>query len=77
MFPSKAITLSYWINRDDNNNINGFENYISKENSFQSYLLENCTFSSGFWKGEPGIWSGYEGYKVTDFNSWIFYAITL
>jgi len=40
LFPSDAITFCYWINRDGND-ITFLQNYISKEFSFQSYILDN------------------------------------
>jgi hypothetical protein len=77
MFPSDAITLCYWVNRNGNN-INGLQNYISKENSFQSYIYADSTFTSGLWLGTPGQWSGYTSgdYEVSNLNEWIFYAFT-
>ena len=39
LFPSDAITFCYWINRDGND-ITSLQNYISKELSFQSLILD-------------------------------------
>ncbi len=75
-FPSDAITISYWINRDSLPN--GLNNYISKELAFQSYLLDNGSFESGFWKGSAGQWSGYlvNSNIENNLNKWILYTLT-
>ena len=58
-YPSNAITMAYWINHEGNT-IQAFENYISKDLAFQSYLLgDTHQFQSGFYTGTPGVWSGY------------------
>lgn len=77
LFPSQAITMCYWVNRN-NNEITGLQNYISKEQSFQSYIYADKKFASGLWAGTPGLWSGYYSgnFSVTNLNDWIFYAFT-
>jgi len=80
LFPSDAITICYWINRDGND-ITSNQNYISKELSFQSYILDYSDgeniFESGYWLGSPGVWTGYHtNYKVIMLNEWVFYAFT-
>lgn len=36
--PSTALTISYWLNREGAP-LGAFQNYISKEQSFQAYLV--------------------------------------
>ena len=59
LFPSDAITICYWLNRNGNN-ITFFQNYISKELSFSSYIQDSPTvinrLGSGYWLGSPGVW---------------------
>ena len=54
LFPSNEITLCYWINRNGFE-INELENYISKEGSFQSYLLGSSK------KFESGLYTNING----------------
>ena len=80
LFPSDAITICYWINRNGND-ITSFQNYISKEPSFQSFILDYSgsenRLGSGYWLGSPGVWTSYgTNYEVTDLNEWIFYAFS-
>ena len=58
-FPTNAITISYWINRNGNST-NPLENYISKEYAFQSYLRGDIgnKFESGVYTLTPGVWTG-------------------
>jgi hypothetical protein len=76
-FPDSAITLCYWINRLGQS-YTGLQNYLSKEESFQSYLTNTTKhFQSGVWKGSPGVWSyNPSGNYVVPDNSegWIFYT---
>ena len=75
-FPTNAITLSYWINRDSIPS--QLDNYISKELSFQSYLKSDGNFESGLWKGSAGQWSGYlaDSNITNNLNKWILYTVT-
>jgi hypothetical protein len=80
LFPSDAITMCYWVNRDGND-ITSLQNYISKEHSFQSYNQDYSggenRFASGYWLGSPGVWKNYyTNYEVTNLNEWIFYAFS-
>jgi hypothetical protein len=74
-FPKTEISISYWLKQ--NSLPSYLSNNISKEFSFQSYLLGSGLFESGVWKGSAGQWSGYHSgnykYKV---NSWVLYTWT-
>ena len=80
LFPSDAVTMCYWLNRNGND-ITSLQNYISKDHSFQSYVVHlsplKNRFSTGYWLGSPGVWQNYRtNYEVTDLNEWIFYAFS-
>lgn len=76
-FPSTAITTAFWFNR---NSISptGLENYICKEHSFSTYLVQDSLLYSQVWKGTGGSWTmwGSGSYHVPMNNDWIFYVST-
>ncbi|NQZ23345.1 MAG: hypothetical protein HRT53_14985 [Colwellia sp.] len=74
-FPTEAISLSYWIKVDELPNY--LYNYVSKEHAFQSYFTNKNVFQSGFWKGVPGYWSGYESNEIDMLSAqWLHYTFT-
>jgi len=75
--PSMAVTMSYWLNREGRV-LGSFENYISKELSFQAYLLPNGTSQFGVWLGVQGLWTGW-GSPLTvlpSLTDWVHYTFT-
>jgi hypothetical protein len=77
-FPSQAITMAYWINRQSLNPT-ALENYISKEQAFQSYIYNtDKKLWSGVWLGSGGNWLNFNSgsYIVPIDNNWFFYAFT-
>ena len=76
-FPQSALTVAYWINREGQT-LTGLENYVSKEQAFQSYLQQDGQFQSGLWKGTAGNWSAYSpgAGHTASLNGWVFYAFT-
>ena len=75
-FPTNAITISYWINRE---NVSSYlDYYISKENAFESYLKDDGNFESALWKEKDKLWSHYLAENSMDntLNKWILYTMT-
>lgn len=75
-FPQTAISICYWLNRGGHVPTNK-ENYISKEQAFQSYQMQNSHLQSGFYSGTPGVWSQYDShYTLANNSNWVFYTFT-
>jgi hypothetical protein len=78
-FPKNAITLSYWLHRENNAIENVLQNYISKELAFQSYLMDNGALTAGLWLGSPGFWNQYGSASTTPLptrTDWVHFAFT-
>lgn len=74
-FPDEEITISFWFRRFVPSDV--LEKYISKELAFQTYMTDENRFFSGFYTGEPGVWSAYETPILTlDPNRWHHYAFS-
>lgn len=78
-YPSAAITIAYWFNRNGVNPTN-LESYLSKELSFQSYLQNvDRKLYSGLYMGTPTYWKNYSSSPFivpSGSANWIFYAFT-
>ena len=78
-FPKNAITLSYWIHRENNAVGATLQNYLSKDLAFQSYLMSDGALTAGLWLGTPGYWSQYGGVSTTPLptlTDWVHFAFT-
>ncbi len=73
--PSTAITISFWVNRSITPPT-PFENYVSKEHSFQTYLRANGFFESGLYNGATGLWDGYSVNGNVSLNQWVNYSFS-
>lgn len=75
--PTTALTMSYWAHREGAP-LGAFQNYISKEQSFQAYLNANGTTQFGVWLGVSGLWTGWGGAatQIPTLNDWVHYAFT-
>lgn len=73
--PTSAVTMSYWLHREGQT-VDRFENYISKEQAFHSYLLTGGTFqSSVLTPFGPAGWGG-AATTLPTLSDWVHYAFT-
>jgi Concanavalin A-like lectin/glucanases superfamily len=78
-FPKNAITLSYWVHRENNAIGAVLQNYLSKDLAFQSYLMDNGALTAGLWLGTPGFWTQYGSANTTPLptlTDWVHFAFT-
>jgi hypothetical protein len=75
--PSSGLTMSYWLHREGRA-LTGYENYISKEPSFQAYLTPNATTQFGIHMASAGFWTGWgdAATLLPTLNDWVHYAFT-